>query len=597
MPTDHSSVSKPGTLCEAFQATAAKYPDAIALRLVGGAATITWRQYRQRVEAIASGLAKLGVGPGDTVSLMLTNRPEFHLCDTAVLHTGATPFSIYNTNPPELIGYLFDNADNRVVICEKQFLPVVLTARNCGGKVEHVICVDGTEDGVITLAQLESDPATDFDFETAWRSVKPDDVLTLVYTSGTTGPPKGVELTHRNFIVNAQIIDELGGAWPADRVISYLPDAHAANRWFTHYLSMLYGVQVSDLVDPKQLINALIEARPTLLLGVPRVWIKLKSGLESAVSAESTVNRALVNWALGVGRKTARAASDGGRVGVADRIRHMAADRLVLSKLRARLGLDQVRSAASGAAPIPVEVHEFILSLGISLYEGYGMTECTAVATINRPGRMRIGTVGQAVPGSQVRLADDGEVLIRGANVMRGYRKDPEKTAATIDSEHWLHTGDIGILDADGYLSIVDRRKELIINEAGKNMSPANIENAIAANTPLAGPSAVIGDRRPYNTALITLDPDMLAIFAEKHGLAGQSLAQLAVHPAVRATVEEGIEAANRTLSRVEQIKKFTILPNPWEPGSEHLTPTNKLKRKLINASYADEIEAMYSTS
>jgi long-chain acyl-CoA synthetase len=594
MPTDLSSASKPGTLCEAFQATAAKHPDAIALRSVGDAATITWRQYRQRVEAIASGLAKLGVGPGDTVSLMLTNRPEFHLCDTAVLHTGATPFSIYNTNPPEMIGYLFDNAENKIVICEKQFLPVVLAARNCGGKVEHVICVDGSDDGAISLAQLESDPATDFDFETAWRSVKPDDVLTLVYTSGTTGPPKGVELTHRNFIANAQIVDELGGAWPADRVISYLPDAHAANRWFTHYLSILHGVQVTDLVDPKQLINALIEVRPTLLLGVPRVWIKLKSGLEAAVSEESTVKRALVNWAFGVGRKTARAASDGRRVGVADRIQHIAADRFVLSKLRAKVGLDQVRSAASGAAPIPVEVHEFILSLGIPLYEGYGMTECTAAATINRPERMRIGTVGQAVPGSQIRIADDGEVLVRGANVMRGYRKDPEKTSAAIDSEHWLHTGDIGIVDGDGYLTIVDRKKELIINEAGKNMSPANIENAIAANTPLAGPVAVIGDRRPYNTALITLDPDMLTNFGEKHGLVGKSLAQLAVDPAVQAAVKEGIEAANRTLSRVEQIKKFTILPRPWEPGSEHLTPTGKLKRKPISASYAEEIEAMY---
>ena len=390
MPADLLLAVSPGTLCEAFQATSAKHPDVVALRTVGDTVTITWRQYRQRVEAIASGLAKLGVGPGDAVSLMLTNRPEFHLCDTAVLHAGATPFSIYNTNPPEMIGYLFDNAGNRVVICEKQFLPVVLAARNCGGKVEHVICVDGTEDGVISLEQLENDPATDFDFEAAWRSVKPDDVLTLVYTSGTTGPPKGVELTHRNFIVNAQIVDELGKAGASDRVISYLPDAHAANRWFTHYLSILHGVQITDLVDAKQLLDALIEARPTLMLGVPRVWIKLKSGLEAAVTEESSGKRALVNWAFGVGRKRARAASDGRRVGVADRIQHLAADQLVLSKLRAKLGLDQVRIAVTGAAPIPLEVHEFVLSMGISLCEGYGMTECTAGATINRPEHIRI---------------------------------------------------------------------------------------------------------------------------------------------------------------------------------------------------------------
>jgi long-chain acyl-CoA synthetase len=471
---------------------------------------------------------------------------------------------------------------------------VVLAARNCGGKVEQVICVDGTQDGFISLEQLGNNPATDFDFEAAWRSVKPDDVLTLVYTSGTTGPPKGVELTHRNFIVNAQIVDELGKAGASDRVISYLPDAHAANRWFTHYLSILHGVQITDLVDAKQLLDALIEARPTLMLGVPRVWIKLKSGLEAAVTEEPSAKRALVNWAFGVGRKRARAASDGRRIGIADRIQHLAADQLVLSKLRAKLGLDQVRIAVTGAAPIPLEVHEFVLSMGISLCEGYGMTECTAGATINRPEHIRIGTVGQAVPGSQIRVADDGEVLIRGGNVMRGYRKDPEKTSAAIDSERWLHTGDIGSLDGDGYLTIVDRKKELIINAAGKNMSPANIENAIAANTPLAGPVAVIGDGRPYNTALITLDPEMLAKFDEKRGLAGQSFAQLAVDPVVRGTIEEGVDAANRTLSRVEQIKKFTILPEPWEPGSEHLTPTGKLKRKPINTSYADEIEAMY---
>jgi long-chain acyl-CoA synthetase len=584
----------PSTLCEAFQATAAKYPDEIALRALGSSETITWRQYRDRVQAIAGGLAKLGVGPGDTVALMLTNRPEFHLCDTAVLHTGATPFSIYNTNPPEMIGYLFDNADNKIVICEKQFLPVLLAGRNCGGKVEHVICIDGTDDGIISLAQLEKDPATDFDFDTAWRSVKPDDVLTLVYTSGTTGPPKGVELTHRNFVVNAQIVHEWGEAGPDDRVISYLPDAHAANRWFTHYMAMLYGVQVTDVDDPKQLVAALIQVRPTRVLGVPRVWTKMKSALEAAVAEESTAKRALLNWSLGVGRKATQTACEGRRVGVTDRIRYMAADRVVLSKVRAKLGLDQVQSAVTGAAPIAVEVHEFIMSLGIRLCDGYGMTECTAVATINRPERMRIGTVGQVVPGSEIRIADDGEVLVRGGNVMRGYRKDPEKTSAAIDSEHWLHTGDIGSIDSDGYLSIVDRKKELIINAAGKNMSPANIENAVAANTPLAGPVAVIGDRRPYNTALITLDPDMLAAFGEKHGLAGQSLKQLAVDPAVHAAVEQGVEAANRTLSRVEQIKKFTILPEPWEPGSEHLTPTGKLKRKPINASYADEIEAMY---
>ncbi|MCV7064478.1 acyl--CoA ligase, partial [Mycolicibacterium vaccae] len=246
----NATTSRPATLCEAFQATADKHPDAVALRTLGDTVTITWRQYRDRVRAIATGLAGLGIGAGGTVALMMTNRPEFHLCDTAVLHAGATPFSVYNTNPPELLAYQFDNADNRVVICERRFLPQVLAATRQGGKVEHVVCVDGSADGVITLEQLEKSPAFDFDFEKSWQLVKPDDVLTIVYTSGTTGPPKGVELTHTNFIENARITEELGGITHDDRSVSYLPDAHAANRWITHYQNLLYGLQITTVDDP-----------------------------------------------------------------------------------------------------------------------------------------------------------------------------------------------------------------------------------------------------------------------------------------------------------------------------------------------------------
>ncbi len=246
-------------------------------------------------------------------------------------------------------------------------------------------------------------------------------------------------------------------------------------------------------------------------------------------------------------------------------------------------------------APIPPEVHEFVLGLGVPLCEGYGMTECTAGATLNRPERIKIGTVGTPVPGSEVTLAADGEVLVRGKNVMRAYRKDAEKTAEAIDSDGWLHTGDIGEIDADGYLKIVDRKKEIIINAAGKNMSPTNIENAIMANCPLAGPVAVIGDARPYNTALITLDPDALARFAQSQGLSG-AVPDLAGHPEVGAAIDAGIAAANRTLSRVEQIKRYSVVPDAWEPGGPYLTPTAKLKRKPIAAGYTAEIEALYAT-
>ena len=590
---DSPTTRRPATLCEAFQTTAAKHPDAVALRTLGDTVTITWRQYRDRVRVIAVGLAGLGVGPGDTVALMMTNRPEFHLCDTAVLHTGATPFSVYNTNPPELLAYQFDNADNHVVMCERQFLPQVLAATKQGGTVKHVVCVDGPSEGAIGLDELEASPAADFDFEKAWQSVKPDDVLTIVYTSGTTGPPKGVELTHTNFIENARITEELGGITQDDRSVSYLPDAHAANRWITHYQNLLYGLQITTVGDAKNVLAALTEVRPTIFLGVPRIWIKAKAGLEAAIAAQSPVKRTLATWAIGVGRSKARATSEGRALGPVDKLQHAIADRLVLSKVRAQLGMDQLRLGVTGAAPIPPEVHEFVLGLGIPVCEAYGMTECTAGATVNRPEAIKIGTVGPAVPGTEVAVAPDGEILVRGKNVMRGYRKAAEKTAEAIDSDGWLHTGDIGEVDDDGYLKIVDRKKELIINAAGKNMSPTNIENTIAANCALAGPVVVIGDARPYNTALITLDPDAVTNYAAAHGLSG-SISELASDSAICAEIEAGIAAANGKLSRVEQIKRYTVLPDVWEPGSQYLTPTVKLKRKPIATGYAAQIEAMY---
>ncbi|WP_068001449.1 AMP-dependent synthetase/ligase [Nocardia pseudobrasiliensis] len=588
-------------MCEAFQNNVARYPDQVALRTRGDTQRITWREYGSRVRAITTGLAGLGVRPGDTVALMLTNRPEFHLCDTAVLHTGATPFSVYNTNPVDLLTYQFGNAEPRVVICESQFAPQIVAAVEKaaaqGHQVEKVICVDGAPEGTVALSDVEATEAPDFDFESAWRAVDPEDLLTIVYTSGTTGPPKGVELTHTNFIENARIVTDLGGGSPEDKVVSYLPDAHAANRWFAHYLNLLTAGQITTVPDLKQVAEALAEVHPSVFLGVPRVWVKVKAALEERLAAEpSSLRRGLTDWAISTGRARARAVSDGRRLGALDKLRYAAADRLVLSTIRTRLGLDKVRVAVTGAAPIPRDTHEFFLGLGLPLCEGYGMTECTAGATLNRPDRIKIGTVGLPIPGSEVKIAEDGEVLVRGKMVMRGYRKDPEKTAEALDSDGWLHTGDIGEIDDEGYLKIVDRKKELIINAAGKNMSPTNIENTVTAFTPLAGTVAVIGEGRPYNTALICLDPDLVKSFAERHDLPGDDNAALAANPLVRANIEEGVAAANAQLSRVEQVRKFVVLPDVWAPGSECLTATGKLRRKPIAAAYADTIESLYAT-
>ena len=584
------------TLCHAFQRTAAAAPAAVALRSSDDAIRLTWRQYADRVRSIAAGLAGLGVRPGDTVGLMLTNRPEFHLVDTAALHAAATPFSIYNTLAPEQINYLFGNAGNKVVVCELQFLDQIRKAQP-GTAVEHIVCVDGDVEGAITLADLEASPAADFDFDATWQSVRPEDLLTIIYTSGTTGPPKGVELTHANMLAELDATTSITPAGHGDSVISYLPDAHVANRWGAHYQSMVTGMEIITLADLKQMITVLPRIRPTFFGAVPQVWYKLKAGIEAQLAAEkSPVKKKLAHWALDVGKRTVRLETSGKPVPATLAAQHRLADALVLSKVRGALGLDRVRIAASGAAAIDPEALEFVLSLSIPCCELWGMSELSCAATMNPPDAIRIGTVGTAIKGVELSLAEDGELLVRGPLVMKGYRNDPEKTAETIDADSWLHTGDIATIDADGYVRIVDRKKELIINAAGKNMSPANIEGTIKVACPLVGSAVAIGDDRPYVVALLTLDPDVCAAFAAAQGISDASPAALATNPAVHAAIEAGIKAANEKLSRVEQIKKFAILPDVWEPGGDEVTPTMKLKRRPISSKYATEIEILYAS-
>jgi long-subunit acyl-CoA synthetase (AMP-forming) len=526
---------------------------------------------------------------------MLANRPEFHLVDTAALHARATPFSIYNTLAPEQINYVFGNAGNRIVICEEQFVDRIRAAQP-GTSVETIICIDGNPDGTIALADVEAAPAEDFDFDASWSAVTPDDVLTIIYTSGTTGPPKGVELTHANMLAELDATTSILPATSADSVISYLPDAHVANRWGSHYQSMVTGLQIITLADLKQMISVLPQVRPTFFGAVPQVWYKIKAGIEAELAAEkSPVKRKLADWAIDVGRRRARLQSAGTPVPRGLAVQHQVADKLVLSKVRALLGLDRVRIAATGAAAIDPEALEFVLALGIPCCELWGMSELSCAATLNPPDAIRIGTVGVAVKHAELSLAEDGELLVRGPLVMKGYRNDPEKTAEAIDADGWLHTGDIATIDADGYVRIVDRKKELIINAAGKNMSPANIEGAVKVSCPIVGSAVAVGDDRPFVVALITLDPDMSVAFAAAHGLGNTSPAALASDPAVHAAVEAGIKEANQKLSRVEQIKKFTILPEIWEPGGDEVTPTMKLKRRPIAQKYATQIEALYA--
>jgi long-chain acyl-CoA synthetase len=586
------------TMCEVFQLTAARYPQEVALRTVGGTETITWEAYAGQVRGIAAGLAGLGVGPGGTVALMMTNRPEFHLVDTAAFHLGAIPFSVYNTFAAEQIAQVLANAGNRVLICEEQFAPQLLEVTR-GTAVEHVVCVDGHPDGTITLAEMVAGGDPGFGFEASWRAVKPDDVLTLIYTSGTTGPPKGVEITHAQMLAELAATEALipGGIGARHRLVSYLPMAHIAERSLSHYRGMFSGVQVTSLADAKGLPGALADARPTILFGVPRVWEKLKAGIETLAAYEpDQARRQAVREALRVAHEHAEAAQAGQvPAGLAEAYRQ--ADEQVLSKIRQLLGLDQVQLALSGAAPIAPEILTFMLALGIPVCEVWGMSECSGAGTANPPGAIRIGTVGPAIPGVELKLADDGELLLRGPIVMKGYRDNPAGTAEAIDADGWLHTGDLATIDEDGYIRITGRKKDLIINAAGKNLSPANIEGAVLAASLLIAQVVAVGDRRPYIIALIVLDAEAAAVFAAQNGIVDPTPAVLADHQAIRAAVGAAVDTANARLSRVEQIKRFAILPTSWEPGGDEITPTMKLKRRAVTAKYADVIESLYAAA
>jgi long-chain acyl-CoA synthetase len=586
-------MSDPRTVCEAFQAAALINPDAVALRTTGDVVTVTWREYAARVRAVAAGLHGLGVRRGDTVGILLTNRPEFAWIDSGAMHLGAVPFSIYNTSSPEQVAYLFGNAGNTVVFTETALLPSVLAS---GVPLEHVICVDGSPGGSTqTLAELEASGSADFDFDAAWRAVEPDDVLTLIYTSGTTGPPKGVQLTHANMVKVGLSAMAVVDVRPGDRITSFLPSAHIADRASTQYFAALRGVQVTYVADPRTIAAALPDASPTIWFAVPRVWEKIKAGVEAKVAAEtSPVKKRLALFALEMARRSAEAKVAGRSLSGVDAIRYRVADKLVLSKVREALGMDQMRWAWSAAAAIAPETLMFFMGLGIDVCELWGMSEMGGAGTLNPPGRVKVGTVGRVLPGAEVMLAEDGELLFRGPGIMAGYRHDSEKTAEAIDEDGWLHTGDVATIDDEGYVTIVDRKKEIIINAAGKNMSPVNIENTIKTACPLLATIAVIGDNRPYNVAVMTLDPDAVAAYASKNGLPADP-AVLASDPGLIAAVQAGVDAGNARLSRVEQVKRFTILPAYWVPGSDEMTPTLKLRRRPISEKYAAEIAALYS--
>jgi long-subunit acyl-CoA synthetase (AMP-forming) len=525
------------TMCEALRITIAANRDRVALRSPDDAVSLTYADLERRLAATASVLHEMGLRAGDTLGLMLRNRTEFHVIDAAAMLLGATPFSLYQTSPAEQIAFVMGDAGNRLVVTEALFEDVV---RAAAGDTVRVVALDELEGG-----------DEDFDLDAHADAVRPGDLLTLIYTSGTTGPPKGVQTTHANMLaelrgMHAAVPLEGGG-----RQVSFLPSAHIADRWGSHYSALMtYANTLTPIPDPSQLMAVVAQVRPTMFGAVPRVWEKIRAALEAAAGP-----------------------------GLADAAR---ADPAVGAAIRARLGFDEARWLCVGAAPAPVELLEFFDALGLPICEVWGMSETSCIVTTNRPDATRYGSVGHPLDGMEIRIASDGELLVRGPLVMAGYRGRDDLTAEAVDADGWLHTGDVARVDDDGYVWIVDRKKELIINAAGKNMSPANIEMRLKAAGPLIGQACVFGDRRPYNVAVLVLDPDTAA---------GLDPAD----PMVLARVQAEVDEANGHLARVEQIKRFRLLATEWLPGGDELTPTMKLKRRGIAAKYGDEVEALYA--
>lgn len=574
------------TLCTAFSDTVARVPDRIALRSLGGEREITWAEYASEVAALAATLVRLGVQPGQSVALMMSNRIEFHLLDTAIMHVGAVPVSIYNTLRPRDIAYILDNSCATVVFAESVHVQAL---REAGG-IKRLIAIDGGTAGATALPEILDD-AANFDLEAAARQVRPADLATISYTSGTTGAPKGVELSHGAILRSIDAIDDAFGTIDGARMVSFLPMAHVAERMFSHWRGLVGGFTVTPCPHPSEVGPYLLDVRPQYVFSPPRLFEKLRAAIEVHFATERDPElRELSAQALAAGAARLQHEQQGDAVPADLHDRFEALRREVLTPALARVGLDQTEVALTGSAPVAPDLVRFFLALGLPVFEGWGMSEVTAFGVFNRPGDTRVGTVGYPLTGAEVRLAEDGEILFRSAWLMSGYRGRPELTAETVDPDGWLRTGDIGAY-VDGRLAIVDRKKELIISAFGKNMSPSNIEFAVKNASPLIGQVCVVGDARPFVTALIVTDEAVAAT------LAGRQLGTApSADPVVREAVAFAVAAANAELSRVEQIKRYRILDNEWLPGGDELSPTMKLKRRQISDKYREAIEELYAS-
>ncbi|MGW0434522.1 AMP-dependent synthetase/ligase [Micromonospora sp. NPDC003197] len=566
--------------------------------------TRTWAQLRDEVAELSGGLAEIGLEPGSRMLIMMSSRPEHWLIDLAAVHLGAVPATVYPTLSDDQLRYLALHSAAQVLVLEgptelARWRPILPDLPH----LRRIVLVDEAEANdmapeIVPLSQLRSvgqaahqaDPDA---FERRWRAVRSEQPVTLLYTSGTTGDPKGVILSHHNVVYQAVVLEATVSVPDHAPTVAYLPLAHIAERMLGIYNTIYRAGHVTICPDPARLIPALRAVGPASFFGVPRIWEKMAAGVQAHLAAAEPAVRDAFNAASAVALEAYELRAAGQAVPDELASRLAQAEATVLRPLKSTLGLQNMVWAGSGAAPIPVDVLRFLAGLGVDVLEVWGMTETTGTATINTPERFRTGTVGRPNPGMEVRLAGDGEILVRGPLVCSGYLRSDGSVEPVTDADGWLATGDVGTIDDDGFLTITDRKKELIINSSGKNISPAHIEGLLRAH-PLIGQAVAIGDRRPYITALIVLDDDVAPQWARAHGISDAQLPDLASDPLLLAEIQAAVDAANAKLARPEQVKTFQVLPSSWTPESGELTPTLKLRRRVIVDRYSESIDALY---
>lgn len=585
-----------------LEETVKRYGDRPALRVKrdGAWRTTSWSAYLRDARRVARALIALGAKPGSGVSLIGFNSPEWVIADVGAILAGCVPAGIYTTNTPEQVRYITDHCEAKVAfadsamqvekfVAEADQLPHLEVVVQMTGKPKDSrqgkLRVLGWDE---MLALGESHPERELDDRIAAQ--KPDDVCTLIYTSGTTGDPKAVMITHTNVVWTARAVGDAFTLGANDVVVSYLPLSHIAEQLLSIHAPMAIGALAYFAESIEKLPDALREVRPTVFLGVPRVWEKIQAKMVAVGASAPPLRKKIAAWA----RKTGLAAGYAEQGKGSKPVLHPLAKKLVFDKVRERLGLDRARICVTSAAPISKSTLEFFLSLGIPILEIYGMSECTGPATISEPGDYRTAKAGKVFPGTEMKIAEDGEVCMRGPHVFKGYLKDPQATANALDSEGWLHSGDIGEIDGDGFLQITDRKKDLLITAGGENIAPQVLEGHLKS-IPAVGQAVVVGDRMKYLAALLTLDPEKIVSEAAAAGSSASSAAEAAVCVTFRRHLQSQIDEVNARLARVQTIKRFVVVPNDFSVDGGELTPTMKVKRKVVNEKYRAEIASMYA--